>query len=97
MKLLTFLFISFIPYLAFAQTDIEVYLFDLSYSNGTYTISNPLNISNNPGYDSQPSFTPDGKGVLFSSTRDGQTDVVLYSIQDKIISVKITAINIISF
>ena len=85
MKLLSALFFLLIPSLCFAQadTDIEVFLFDLTFTNGTYAISNPVNISDNPGYDSQPSFTPDGKGVLFSSTRNGQTDAVLYSIEDK--------------
>ena len=32
-------------------------------------IGTPINISNNPGYDNQPSFTPDGKAVLFTSVR----------------------------
>jgi len=40
-----------------------------------------LNISNNPGYDNQPSFTSDNKSVLFSSNRDGkQTDIYRYDI-----------------
>ena len=33
------------------------------------TLGKPANISNNPGYDNQPSFTPDGKAVLFTSVR----------------------------
>lgn len=44
----------------------------------------PLNISNNPGYDNQPSFTPDGKAILFTSNRDGkQTDIYRYDIAMK--------------
>lgn len=39
-----------------------------------------MNISNNKGYDNQPSFLLDGTGVLFASTRLDQTDVVLYNI-----------------
>jgi dipeptidyl aminopeptidase/acylaminoacyl peptidase len=39
------------------------------------------NISNNAGYDNQPSFLPDGSGLLFSSMRDGkQTDIYRYDI-----------------
>lgn len=83
MKTLTLIVLLFTPLLTFAQPDTEVYLFDLTYNNGTYTIANPVNISDNPGYDSQPSFTPGGRGILFSSTRNGQTDAVLYSITAK--------------
>src|SRR6185295_11306623 len=39
------------------------------------------NISNNPGYDSQPGFLPDGSAVLFSSTRGATVyDVYKYDI-----------------
>jgi len=43
-----------------------------------------INISNSPGYDNEPSFTPDGKSVLFVSNRDGkQTDIYRYDIATK--------------
>lgn len=57
-----------------AQPNTEVYLFDLSFQNGAPLLSNPKNISNNDGYDNQPSFWDDDT-VLFASTRDDQTDV----------------------
>ena len=57
-----------------AQPNTEVYLFDLSFQNGMPLLSNPKNISNNDGYDNQPSFWDDDT-VLFASTRDDQTDV----------------------
>ncbi|RIV42173.1 nuclear transport factor 2 family protein [Flagellimonas pelagia] len=57
-----------------AQPNTEVYLFDLSFKNGVPLLSNPKNISNNDGYDNQPSFWDDDT-VLFASTRDDQTDV----------------------
>jgi Tol biopolymer transport system component len=42
------------------------------------------NISNNPGYDNQPSFLPDGSGVLFTSNRDSkQTDIYRYDFGSK--------------
>jgi hypothetical protein len=40
-----------------------------------------MNITNSPGYDNQPSFTPDGGAVLFTSIRGGtQTDIYRYTI-----------------
>jgi WD40 repeat protein len=47
----------------------EVFLATLKVDGETVTIQAPLNISNNPGYDNQPSFTPDGASVLFTSVR----------------------------
>ena len=43
-----------------------------------------VNISNNPGYDNQPSFLPDSAGILFSSMRDGkQTDIYRYDVASR--------------
>lgn len=42
---------------------------------GRVTVGKPVNITNRPGYDHQPSFTPDGRAVLFTSLReDKQAD-----------------------
>jgi hypothetical protein len=49
--------------------DTEVFLASLSVQGGKVEIGKPINISNNPGYDNQPSFTPDGAAVLFTSVR----------------------------
>lgn len=43
-------------------------------------ISNSKNVSNNPGYDSQPSFI-DNNTVVFSSTNGNQTDIAIYDIK----------------
>ena len=65
----------------FGQEASEIYLFDLEESDdGIITISHPINISNNPGYDNQPSFTEDNNSILYTSFRDGQTDIMLYDI-----------------
>jgi len=62
----------------------EVYLASLNRDAMALTGGVPLNISNNPGYDNQPSFTPDGKAILFTSNRDGkQTDIYRYDIATK--------------
>lgn len=47
----------------------EVYLASLKVGKDSVTLTAPVNISNNPGYDNQPSFTPDGSAVLFTSVR----------------------------
>lgn len=51
------------------SNDPDVYLASLAIKDGKVTIGAPVNISNSPGYDNQPSFTPDGKAVLFTSGR----------------------------
>jgi Tol biopolymer transport system component len=58
----------------------EVYLAD--FTEDLIPPVGPLkNISNNPGYDNQPGFLPDGSGLLFTSNRDGkQTDIYRYDL-----------------
>jgi len=68
----------FLAIITNAQTNTEVYLFDLSYDGETISLSNKRNISNNEGYDNQPSFY-DNNTILFSSARNGQTDIKEYN------------------
>lgn len=82
MKIKTSLFLFFISLFGYCQSNTEVYLFDFTQNDTNYKISNPVNISNNKGYDNQPSFLANGKSILFASTRNGQTDVALYSIKN---------------
>lgn len=65
--------------IAFSQPNTEVFLFDLNTKNGKFELSNFRNISNNEGYDNQPSFL-DNNTVLYAGTRNGQTDIVKYNI-----------------
>lgn len=61
--------------------DTEIYLAPLSMPAGRLTVGPPVNITSRPGYDNQPSFTPDGRSVLFTSIRGGaQTDIYRYDI-----------------
>jgi len=69
----------------FAQTNTEVYLLDVKTVDGKTELVNPRNISNNEGYDNQPSFY-DGETILFSSTRNGQTDIARYDIKSDSVS-----------
>lgn len=72
----------FCPALALAQPSTEIYLFDLNTdSEGAMQLSNPINVSNNPGYDNQPSFWPDNQSILYTRTINGQTEIVRYYIQ----------------
>ena len=62
-----------------SQNNTEVYLFDITKTTDGYELNNKLNISNNEGYDNQPHFY-DNNTLLFASSRDGQTDIVKYTI-----------------
>jgi hypothetical protein len=66
---------------SFSQPNTEVFLFDLNKENGVFQLSNFKNISNNEGYDNQPSFL-DNNTILYARSRNGQTDIVKYSISN---------------
>ena len=74
--------------------DTEVFLARLTIEGSKITVSMPENISKSPGYDNQPSFTPDGAAVLFTSARGGmppggsapQMDIYRYDIATKELS-----------
>jgi hypothetical protein len=55
-----------------APPDPEIFLATLVVKGRAVEIGVPVNISNSPGYDNQPSFTPDGTAVLFTSVRGAQ-------------------------
>ena len=60
-----------------AATPVNLYVADLKYDKGSVTVSNPRKLTGDRGNNSQPSFTPDGKSILFIGRRDsaGQGDV----------------------
>lgn len=76
-KLLFFLFATTV---AIAQTNTEIYLFKLNNDKGNWSVGKGKNISNNPGYDSQPHFYS-SKSIVFSSTRNNQTDIAEYTLK----------------
>ncbi|MEM9325356.1 MAG: hypothetical protein AAGA85_06860 [Bacteroidota bacterium] len=64
-----------------AQPNTDVYLFDLAFDGDNYRLSNPTNVSNNPGYDNQPSFSSDGRFLYYTRWQsDLQTDLVEYAL-----------------
>ncbi len=80
-KIIPSIFMLLIYSFAFAQEATEIYLFDLIESGKSFTIKNPVNISKQTGYDNQPSFTEDGSSILFTSFRDGQSDIAIYDLE----------------
>jgi len=62
------------PAQAQGGTDIWVATF---HEVGTHvSIGRPVNVTRRAGYDNQPAFTPDGRAVMFTSTReDAQADI----------------------
>ena len=70
-----------------APPDTEIFLASLSISGTRVQIGTPANITNDPGYDNQPFFTPDGKSILFTSMRGGgPTDIYRYDLASRAIS-----------
>jgi hypothetical protein len=88
MKLFVFsLFLSFVSFGQIPETD--VWLFKIEKKDNIYVYSNPLNITHRVGYDNQPTFTADGKSILYVSIDSTkQADIYQYNISKK------TAINI---
>ncbi|HLL76940.1 MAG TPA: hypothetical protein VK421_16920 [Pyrinomonadaceae bacterium] len=61
--------------------DTDIYVVEMKTAGGRVEFGRPANVTNRPGYDNQPSFTPDGRAVLFTSQREGnQTDVYRYDL-----------------
>jgi hypothetical protein len=59
----------------------EIHLIPIAIADTSVTAGPPLNITARPGYDNQPSFTPDGRSILYTSIRDGQADIYRYDIE----------------
>lgn len=73
-SLLLFLIVSTV---SLAQSNTEVFLFDIEVTPSKIELKNAKNIANNEGYDNQPSFLNE-RYILFASTRNGQTDIAKY-------------------
>jgi hypothetical protein len=63
-----------------APPDTEIYLAPLRSVNGTLEVGPAVNVTNSPGYDNQPFFTPDGRALLFTSVRGGGTQTDIYRV-----------------
>jgi hypothetical protein len=55
---------------------VNLFVADVRYVNGALTLGYPRKLTHDVGRSSQPSFTPDGRAVLFAAQREGgQVDV----------------------
>ncbi len=61
-----------------APPDTEIYLAPIKFAEGSITVGEPQDITNNPGYDNQPFFTADSRSILFTSVRGGGTATDIY-------------------
>ena len=77
-------FLILFSFSVFAQEppDTEIFLFDIiSENDESLKFENGKNISNNEGYDNQPSFYSEDI-LLYSGTRHGQTDIAAIDLED---------------
>lgn len=83
-----------VPILLYAQAkppSTDIYLAPTKIVGATITVGTPVNVTNRPGYDNQPSFTPDSRAILFTSVRaDAQADIYRYELRTKATS-RVTA------
>lgn len=83
MKSFIILFTLTITLDTFSQPNTEIYLFDLERDDqDNYSLVNPINITQNEGYDNQPSFWPDGNSILYARTVNSQTEIARYIISN---------------
>jgi Tol biopolymer transport system component len=60
----------------------EIYLFDLNITDNSVTLSNPVNISSQIGYDNQPFFHPTDPILYYSSAnQEERTDIKSFNFQ----------------
>ena len=78
------------PAMAQGAPSTDIYLARITLSDhdsGGVTVGKPVNVTHRRGYDNQPAFTADSRGVLYTSTReDGQADIYRYDIAAETIS-----------
>ena len=80
MKTILF-FLLLTPIYVLAQPDTEVFLMDIDFSEENFSISNFKNISNNKGYDNQPSFL-NNQTLIFGKNNGKATDIATYNISE---------------
>lgn len=81
MKKLIFILLFLVNYFLSAQTNTEVHVFDIIKSENGFELKNSKNISNNVGYDNQPSFYSKDQ-ILFAYKKDKFTDILFYDLKN---------------
>lgn len=77
LKSLPLLFVYLISALGLSQSETEILLYNINTENNILDLADGKNVSENEGYDNQPYFL-DNETIMFSSTRNGQTDIARY-------------------
>lgn len=79
MKQLATLLCCLFSFVASAQTDTDIMLWDMNVKAGTVVLTNPRNITPHKGYDNQPFFHPTLPLLYYSSSAaEGRTDLKSY-------------------
>ena len=74
-----------------APPSTDIFLAPLTTRAGKLVVGTPTNVTQRPGYDNQPSFTPDGRALLFTSVReDAQADIYRFDLRSRATS-RVTA------
>jgi dipeptidyl aminopeptidase/acylaminoacyl peptidase len=76
MKTLSIIALSVLslPALAQGPNPTNLWLVDLKWTGNRLTAGTPIKLTHDEGSNSQPSFTPDGRAVVFSAVRDTGSD-----------------------
>ncbi|MGQ0704155.1 MAG: hypothetical protein ACT4PM_13570 [Gemmatimonadales bacterium] len=61
----------------------DIYLVPLARRGAELRAGTPVNLTARAGYDNQPSFSPDGRSLYYTSAREGQTDIVRYDLDSR--------------
>ena len=65
------------------QPNPEIFLFSIEQKDGKIAFADGKNITNNAGYNNQPSFSLNGFSILFTSNRNGKdTNIYEYFLAD---------------
>lgn len=64
----------------------DIYLSEITLDGGRPALGPPRNLTDRDGYDNQPAFTPDGRALLFASSRGRQVDIYSYDLQSAEVS-----------
>jgi hypothetical protein len=59
----------------------DIWLFDITLNGNSAALSNPVNMTSNPGYDNQPSFDEKTGKIFYTSDVKGQTDIFSYDLK----------------
>jgi hypothetical protein len=87
MRTIVFFVLLACPFMVSAQANPDIWLVRIDLVGEKIHLTQPENITPRKGYDNQPSFSPDGKKIYFSSMAEGstQTDIYSYDISKKAI------------